>query len=149
MQPWIVFDEQAFCCSYQRQPDRSCGIVKTYFMRANRELVLAHLNGICHRVMKYPRLWHYHHKSRHLTNDDFTIICNNCTGGVILHDLEQRFNTPTVNLSLSVSDFIEFVSDLRGYLLPDVQEERRLNAAYPIGRIEHGDKSHILEFRTL
>lgn len=115
-------------------------------MRANRELVLAHLNGICHRVMKYPRLWHYHHKSRHLTNDDFTIICNNCTGGVILHDLEQRFNTPTVNLSLSVSDFIEFVSDLRGYFLADVQEEHRLNAAYPIGRIGHGDKVILLNF---
>lgn len=31
-------------------------------------------------------------------------------------------------------------------MLPDVQEERRLNTSYPIGRIEHGDKTIYLNF---
>ena len=36
-----------------------------------------------------------------------SIICNNCTGAVILHDLGLPFNTPTVNLYFA--DPYEFI----------------------------------------
>ena len=33
-----------------------------------------------------------------LKNKDFSIISSNCNGGVILSDLNIKFNTPTINL---------------------------------------------------
>lgn len=115
-------------------------------MRFSRDFFLAHLNGLCHRLMKYPRLWYYRRKSKQLVNDGFSLFCNNCTGGVILHDLGQRFTSPTINLAFSVSDFIEFVCKLREYLHAEIQEERRLHSPYPIGRIDHENKAIFLNF---
>ena len=36
-------------------------------------------------------------------NIDF--ICNNCNAGIILHDLNLKFNTPTVNMYFEGTDF--------------------------------------------
>lgn len=33
-----------------------------------------------------------------LINQDFSLLCNNCNGGVICHDLGLQFRSPTVNL---------------------------------------------------
>lgn len=49
---------------------------------------------------------------RELKNHDFSILCNNCNGGVISHDLGLRFNSPTVNLFLLAMVFIRFVKIL-------------------------------------
>ena len=50
-------------------------------------------------------------KRKALTNKDFTIICNNCNGGTLTHDLGMRFNSPTVNLFFSSYDFFDFVEN--------------------------------------
>ena len=46
-----------------------------------------------------------------------TLLANDCTGGVILHDLGMEFDTPTINLWMGGHDFIKYVSHLREYNL--------------------------------
>lgn len=49
---------------------------------------------------------------KRLANRNFTILCNNCVGGVILHELGERFNSPTVNLFFGAEDYIKFWKNL-------------------------------------
>ena len=53
---------------------------------------------------------------KRLANRNFTILCNNCVGGVILHELGERFNSPTVNLFFGAEDYIKFLEKLDYYL---------------------------------
>lgn len=51
-----------------------------------------------------------------LKNQYFTILCNNCTGGFILHDLGCRFNTPTINMFFHDLDFFDFIEHFDYYI---------------------------------
>lgn len=57
-----------------------------------------------------------------LHNSNFTIISNNCVGGIMYHDLGERFNSPTVNLMFHISDFFTFLENLHEALESDVVE---------------------------
>lgn len=47
---------------------------------------------------------------------DITILCNNCVGGFIYHDLGLRFNSPTINMFFHGLDFFEFVEHFDYYI---------------------------------
>lgn len=51
-----------------------------------------------------------------LRNRDFSLLAPNCMGGILLHDLGLRFMTPTVNLMMTQTDFLEFVLHMDTYL---------------------------------
>lgn len=51
-----------------------------------------------------------------LKNKEFSLISSNCNGGMILHDLGLRFNSPFVNLWISPSDFIKMLGRLNYYM---------------------------------
>lgn len=51
---------------------------------------------------------------------DISFISQNCIGGVIYHDMEMKFLTPTINLYLDAKDFIKFVNNLDYYLNKDL-----------------------------
>ena len=53
---------------------------------------------------------------KRLKNHDFSIISNDCIGGVICKDLRCRFNSPTVNFYFSSEDYVKFVSKLKDYI---------------------------------
>jgi uncharacterized protein (DUF1919 family) len=53
---------------------------------------------------------------KRLKNNDFSIISNDCLGGVICKDLRCRFNSPTVNFYFSAEDYIKFISNLKEYV---------------------------------
>ena len=73
-----------------------------------------HLKGLASRLMANPRRWYHKKKARNCNKENVSIICNNCTGGIILHDLGLKFNTPTINtLFYSADDFIFFVLNIR------------------------------------
>lgn len=55
-----------------------------------------------------------------LKNDDFTIICPNCIGGIIYHRLGKQFLSPTINMWMSHKDFVKFVSNIKYYVSLDV-----------------------------
>ncbi len=51
-----------------------------------------------------------------LEKKDISILCNNCTGGFILHDLGLRFNSPTINMFFHELDFFEFIEHFEYYI---------------------------------
>ena len=72
---------------------------------------------------------------KRLANRNFTILCNNCVGGVILHELGERFNSPTVNLFFGAEDYIKFLEKLDYYLsqtLVEVQSDKD----YPVAKLD-------------
>ena len=48
-----------------------------------------------------------------------SILCCNCTGGILSHDLGLQFRSPTVNLFMRAEDFIRFCENLKDYLAID------------------------------
>lgn len=54
-------------------------------------------------------------KARSKGITDVTLLCNNCLGGVIFHELGMKFFSPTINLWMYPSDFIKYCSNIHHY----------------------------------
>lgn len=77
-----------------------------------------------------------------LKNSDFSIISSNCIGGILSHDLNQRFNSPTINLFFCAEDFVKFCEDLPGYLNAPLiykKENEVIDGQYPVCRLKDID----------
>ncbi len=48
--------------------------------------------------------------------NNVTIISQNCIGGVLYHDIEHEFLSPTINLFFYAEDFIKFTTNIKKYL---------------------------------
>lgn len=75
-------------------------------------------------------------KRKKLKNLNPTIISSNCNGGIIYHDLNLPFNSPTINLSMDTDDFIKLVSNLKYYLEQEIVELEDKNYDFPCGMLE-------------
>ena len=64
---------------------------------------------------------------------DVSLISQNCVGGVIYHDVKQKFLSPTVNLYILPKDFIKFVNNLDYYL--SLTPKVEMGKDYPIGTL--------------
>lgn len=66
----------------------------------------------------------YHHfKARKFVGEVPCIICNNCLGGVIIHDMGLPFKSPTVNTGIrDASQFLYFVNHLVDFYNSDFVE---------------------------
>lgn len=103
-----------------------------------KERIVAHKRGLSNRIMRLPRKMYHIRKSRMNKNDSPTIICNNCVGGVILHDLGLKFNTPTINtLFFCFDDFLYFVEHLKEFSELDVYELKQTEHPFPVGVQEY------------
>lgn len=71
---------------------------------------------------------------KRLRVEEFSIISQNCIGGVFYHDMKKEFLSPTINLFFKGSDFIRFVQNLKYYL--DFEVEMFWDEEYPIGVLE-------------
>ena len=75
----------------------------------------------------------------------FSIISQNCIGGVIYHDLGMQFLSPTINTFIPEPDFVKLVSNLRHYMEQDL--EMRWEGGYPVGML--GDvQIHFMHYAT-
>ena len=54
-----------------------------------------------------------------LINQNINIISMNCTGGILYHDLDLQFLSPTINLYMQAEDYIKFCENLPYYLSID------------------------------
>lgn len=75
---------------------------------------------------------------KRLRNHDFSIISSNCVGGVISHELGEKFNSPTVNLYILPEDYIKFLKNLKFYinqanLIEDFIQSKE--KGYPVGML--------------
>lgn len=68
-------------------------------------------------------------------NDNFSIICSNCIGGVIYNHLGRQFLSPTVNLNIKQDDFIRMCCDLRHYMSEDIRFIKT-DLGHPVGKID-------------
>lgn len=92
------------------------------------------------------RLIRYFYRKGLKNNRDLTLITNNCIGGVIYHDMQLKFMSPTINLYFSNSDFITFCINLKEYLNTEIKEYTRHDKKFPVGIIEGGGKGDVLVY---
>lgn len=71
------------------------------------------------KFMKYLRSLFLHIK---IKDKNITILSNNCIAGFIYSDYHLKFNSPTINLSISPNDFIKFCKNLQHYIDSDLIE---------------------------
>lgn len=69
--------------------------------------------------------------SKKLIAEGFSVISQNCIGGVLYHDLGMQFLSPTINLFFREPDFVRFVLGLERYMNADL--EMSWGEEYPIG----------------
>lgn len=76
---------------------------------------------------------------KRLNNHNFTILSQNCIGGIMSHDLGERFNSPTINMFFSASDFLSFCKKIDWYLSKKIKfldDSAQSKSTYPIGILD-------------
>lgn len=82
-----------------------------------------------------------------LKNKNPTIISNSCKGTFMYHDLNLRFNSPTINLFIAAEDYIKFLENMDFYLESELLEDKKNNKKYPVGIL--GDiKIHFMHYEN-
>lgn len=90
-----------------------------------------------------------HIRRKSLRCKNFTIISNNCIGGVICEALGQEFTSPTINLYIRPKDFVKFCADLRRYLSLPLQElPFHPEIGYPLASIAGEITLYCKHYRT-
>ncbi|WP_251547640.1 DUF1919 domain-containing protein [Limosilactobacillus caecicola] len=79
-------------------------------------------------------------RRQQLKNHDFTIICQNCVGGYIYHQMGMKFLSPTINLFFFPADFCDFVKHLRFYLESEMVEDTKDNHPFPVGILGNAER---------
>ena len=109
----------------------------------------------------YKKREPYFNELKKYINKDVSIISSNCFAGRIMQDLHIQYNSPTLGLYFWASDYIEFLSNLKYYLLEanlsfvehskyTLGDERRNNNShwYPIGLLDNKVEIHFLHYFT-
>ena len=104
------------------------------------------IKAILRAIMFLPRKKHYERKQKTLTNSDFSIISSDCFGTFVYHNLNQRFNSPTINLFFPPDDFFQFVSHLKEYLSEELIEVEDHNESYPVGKLTYNGHTIRINF---
>lgn len=68
------------------------------------------------KIQKYKRLGLANFRKKQLKFTEFTIISNNCWGGIVYESYNLPKQSPTIGLFFMAKDYIEFLSDLKGYI---------------------------------
>lgn len=69
-----------------------------------------------------------------LKNKSPSIICCNCIGGVMLHDLGLEFKTPTINLFFAAEDYIRYVENMEYYNALELEFCPDIQLNYPVAK---------------
>ena len=83
-----------------------------------------------------------------LSNKDFSLVSNNCLGGVILHQLGVRFNSPFVNLFICAEDYVTLLENLDKYLKEKIENVTPVDSKYPIGLLGGRIMIHFMHYNT-
>lgn len=81
---------------------------------------------------------------KRLKNQEFTLITNDCFGGIIYHQLGLPFQSPTINLYFDFEGYLAFARDIPYYLGCEIEDvSAQSGLPFPVGRIVPKDESHI------
>lgn len=94
----------------------------------------------------------FHRKSinrqlrKRLQNHGMSVLSSNCVGAFILHDLNEPFHSPFVNLFMKPCDFIRYLQNM-SYYHQQTLEFKPTDKAYPVGWL--GDiPIHFMHYRN-
>ena len=74
-------------------------------------------------------------KRLRLKNHKPTIIASNCIGTFIYYDMKIKYQSPTINLSFDMNDYVRFLENLEWYLQQPVVPYEDDRFDYPCGMI--------------
>lgn len=84
---------------------------------------------------------------KRLENKAPTFLVPNCIGGILFHDLNLQFRSPTVNTMMTQTDFVKFVRNLDAYLGMSLEFYRDPDFTCPCARL--GDITiHFTHYET-
>lgn len=69
----------------------------------------------------------------HLKNKNYTLISRDCIGGILYHQFNHRFLSPTINLFFTIDDFNYFCRYLKRYIKAELVECKDSGVSYPVG----------------
>lgn len=99
------------------------------------------------KVNKFFRVKFAEKRKKDLKNLDFTIISNNCWGGMVYESYNLLKDTPTVGLFFSAQDYIKFLTRLDEYLGAELTfEEEASEQGCPVGILSIKDESIKINF---
>ena len=104
------------------------------------------LNRLATKTWSFRSRVYLQHLQKRLKNREFSLITNDCVGGVICHNLNMPFLSPTVNLWMTAEDYLVFLSDLPYFLSCPVEEIHEEGINYPIGLLRKGTETVKLYF---
>ena len=87
------------------------------------------------RLKQFERKLYLSDRRKRLNKPGFTVICSNCTGAVMMHDLGLEFNTPFVNLAVEMNDFVKMVRNLPYYMSLEMEQVKDSSKEYPVGML--------------
>lgn len=105
--------------------------------------------GIRLRILKIKRKLFANIRQQKINKKDFTIISNNCWGGMIYESYNLPKQSPTVGMYFFADDYIKFVKDLKNNLekelifikpedskwFEEIKNNKKIGT-YPIGKID-------------
>lgn len=99
------------------------------------------------RILREVRIKLNQQQRQKLHNTTPSVLASNCTGAFILHDLGLQFRSPFVNLYLSPSNFIAYLSDIAHYQSQPLQFLDNSGKPYPVGKL--GDLTlHFMHYHS-
>ena len=69
---------------------------------------------------------------KRLINRTPTLICSNCTGGVLYHWLGLKFQSPFINLYMDNDDFLTAMENFDEFINGDIIEDTNSGKSYPV-----------------
>lgn len=83
-------------------------------------------------------------KRTRLKNHSFSLIANNCCGGVIYNSLGERFNSPTINLFIRTEHYFDFLENLKLCLNTEITDISNSSISnFPVGQIKISEQKTI------
>lgn len=99
---------------------------------------------LIYKITIYRRKAFYGRLRKRLKNPAPTIIANNCFGTFIYYNLNLRFSSPTINLTMTHDDFLDFAQNLKSFLAQPLKEEAP--RSFPVGSLEYEGRKIFINF---
>ena len=100
-----------------------------------------------HMIKAKKKQFYHTRRRKKLKNNNITILSNNCLAGILYHDFQMKFNSPTINLFFETeNDYIEYLSDLDYYSTTEPVEKKDKEVSWPVGEIQNDNKVITIHF---
>ena len=105
---------------------------------------LSHLKDVFYNKYYLPTTINRFRAKKRNKNNNFSLICGNCMGGYIYHQLGVKFFSPTINLMILQPDLFKMVKDLKNYEKGFVDKTKGI---IPVGEI-NGVKVNFTHYKS-